>query len=346
MSGDRRVTLQVLASELGLDKSSVSLALRSSPRISRATSRRVHAAAKRLGYRPNLAAAQLAGGGAQMLGLVLPRSFVSLGGGGVASATVRHLAHLASERGLLFSILAIEDLSERLGRATPLLPDAFFVWGDVPATSLRVLAGIGRPLVVLDPNHPSYADYHGPMVVVDNAGGGADMAAHLVERGARTLLQVTARSPHLGYTERLKGMREAWLARRPADSFASCESRELSDADLRAFAQRGDGAIFCVNDGIALRLWHRLQRMGIAVPERLLLCGFDGDPSGRFVDLTTVLFDWKALAERASTMVDSLLSRDAVAAATGASAAVRVPCSISIGETTSGRKRPHDPRDS
>lgn len=57
---NRRVTQQDIAKQLGLDKSTVSLALRDHPSIPRDTRERVKAAAERLGYRPDPALATLA----------------------------------------------------------------------------------------------------------------------------------------------------------------------------------------------------------------------------------------------------------------------------------------------
>lgn len=57
---NRRVTQQDIAEQLGLDKSSVSLALRDHPSISAATRAKVKAMAEKLGYRPDPALATLA----------------------------------------------------------------------------------------------------------------------------------------------------------------------------------------------------------------------------------------------------------------------------------------------
>ncbi|HUG10306.1 MAG TPA: LacI family DNA-binding transcriptional regulator [Opitutaceae bacterium] len=57
---NRRVTQQDIADQLGMDKSTVSLALRDNPAITPATRKRVHAMAEKLGYRPDPALAALA----------------------------------------------------------------------------------------------------------------------------------------------------------------------------------------------------------------------------------------------------------------------------------------------
>ncbi len=76
---NRRITQQDIAEKLGLDKSTVSLALRNFAGISASTRERVHAMAKKLGYRPDPALSMLArqrwaglstGGGAALAYLV------------------------------------------------------------------------------------------------------------------------------------------------------------------------------------------------------------------------------------------------------------------------------------
>lgn len=57
----RRVTLKDIAAELGVSSATVSLALRNDPRIAVETRERVHAAAAKLGYRPDPHLSQLMG---------------------------------------------------------------------------------------------------------------------------------------------------------------------------------------------------------------------------------------------------------------------------------------------
>jgi len=70
-----RVTITDLAQMLGMDKSSVSLALRDSPKVSIATRARVRKAAAEHNYIPNWAAKRLAGSSGHAIGLVMPSAF-------------------------------------------------------------------------------------------------------------------------------------------------------------------------------------------------------------------------------------------------------------------------------
>lgn len=71
-SKPQRSRLADLAEELRVDTSTISLALRDSPKISRAMKEKIHKLANRRGYVPNAHARALAGGRSSLLGVVLP----------------------------------------------------------------------------------------------------------------------------------------------------------------------------------------------------------------------------------------------------------------------------------
>ena len=67
-------TLQDIADKLDLSRTTISLALRDHPRISRATKDKVRAVAKKIGYEPNQAARSLATGRSNLIGVLVPDS--------------------------------------------------------------------------------------------------------------------------------------------------------------------------------------------------------------------------------------------------------------------------------
>jgi DNA-binding LacI/PurR family transcriptional regulator len=93
----KRVTIADLAKILGIDKSSISLALRDSPKMSLATRARVQRAAREHNYTPNWAAKQLAGATGHAVGLVMPSAFACLSFPPVVH-TIQALARLSAER--------------------------------------------------------------------------------------------------------------------------------------------------------------------------------------------------------------------------------------------------------
>lgn len=329
----KQITLAELGRVLGLDKSSISLALRGSPRVSENTRARVQAAARKYGYKPNLAARQLRNSGPQSVSLVMPAGMEPLAHSEPVS-TIRHLTDLVARNGLLFTIVSGPGLESVLsGRSGyPLLPDGVFIWGDVSAGMADACAQRDIAHVALDPNHPSYATYTGPLVRIDNRAGAAALTRHLLERGAQRLFFVQTTSRHLSHDDRHQAARQEWLAARSTQGLTFCYLDELKDEDLRQFATEPHGAIQCSNDEGAVRVWHRLARMGFQVPERVLLAGFDGDELGRLIGLTTAVFDAASLAETGWNLLHQLMAETDESADPGPQRTV--PVALRVGRTT------------
>ena len=306
----KRVTIADLARLLGMDKSSVSLALRDSPRVAEATRARVRAAANEHNYSPNWAAKQLAGATSHAIGLVMPSTFDCLVHPPVVHTT-QALAKLAAARDLTLNLIASEQLEE-IEAIRPLHADGLLVWGDVPSSdTLRFSAAYSRPSIVLDPHHPSYARYPGNTLRIQNRAGASTIVRHLAERGAKHLTFVQVVADHLGHVERWRGTRQTWAEHATPSTLEKVALDDLTNNHLKRIADRKGAAIFCSNDRGAMQLWHRLRELGISVPGDVKLAGFDGDEYGALVGLTTALFDSEALAEKAFNAILGLIDNSA-----------------------------------
>lgn len=330
MPSPRSITISDLAARLQLDKSSVSLALRDSHKISDATKLRVRELADRLGYHPNLAARQLKSGRSHIVGLVFSPSFESLHNT-VVVRSVQALVRLAAGKNWLFSMLSGGDVPDMLDghAASPFLADGILAWGDVPAESLQPILERRKPVVVLDPNHPSLAAVDCARVEIENRAGATAIVEHLAARGAKRLLFVQARRDHLGHEERWIGAQNAWKQTNPAAAIERIDLESVTDAHLSAFAATANGAIFASNDQAAMAIWHRLVRLGIAVPNQVRLAGFDGDAYGAQIGLTTATFDPDELANAAVTILEQRWNANGTT-----SPEIRIPVSLRAGETT------------
>ncbi len=301
--------MKQIAETLGLDRSTVSLALSGSLKVAGATRRRVQEAARKVGYSPNLAARILKGRAPQLFSLVLPASFPTLASAAAAGA-MSSLSAQASDSGVVLNVVTASSL---LGAAEgrygwPHMPDGLLVWGDVPLRTTQALCALGRPVVVLDPNHPSYRGYQGPTVGIDNRGGATAVVTRLLDGGANRLLFVQVVDGHLGHEDRWSAAREAWLSRMPAGPVNHCSLAELTDEQLGEFSQGGAAAVFCSNDVGALQVWHRAAEQGIAVPGALRVAGFDGEAQGRALGLTSVHFDGREVGRRAFSLLEGLVA--------------------------------------
>jgi LacI family transcriptional regulator len=306
-----QTTIGDLARVLGMDKSSVSLALRDNPRMSAATRARVQKAAAEHNYIPNWAAKRLAGSTGHAIGLIMPSEFGCLTDPPVVRTT-QALARRAASRGLTLNLIADQELAQTQERAiSPLHADGLLIWGDVPAASVQRFSAIyDRPVIVLDPHHPSYAKYSGNAIAIQNREGASALVRHLHERGARHLIFVQAEAEHLSHVARWRGARETWHALASAASLTHLDLAQLGDAELVRLAELDRAAIFCSHDRGAMAVWHRLHRLGVSVPDDVKLAGFDGDEYAELVGLTTAVFDSEALADTAFGAMIELLSGD------------------------------------
>jgi DNA-binding LacI/PurR family transcriptional regulator len=326
----KRTTIADLAKLLGIDKSSISLALRDSPKMSVATRALVHRVAREQNYIPNWAAKQLAGSTSHAIGFVMPSAFALFSHPRVVH-TIQALARLAAAKGLTLNLIANEQLAASKDR--PLLPlhaDGLLVWGDVPAPSTIWFSdAYARPSIVLDPNHSTYTRYKGNAIRIRNKEGASAVVRHLHQRGARHLTFVQVVTDHLAHEERWRGTKQTWLEHSSGAKLRKLVIDELTDEILMKIAARGDAAIFCSNDLGAMQVWHHLHRLGIRVPQDLKLAGFDGDEYGALVGLTTVLFDSEALAQKAFSGLHRLITKD-----TDKFGQESIPTTLRIGTTT------------
>ncbi|MCX6992657.1 MAG: LacI family DNA-binding transcriptional regulator [Kiritimatiellaeota bacterium] len=333
MKPQRRVTLKKLAEILELDVSSISLALRDSPKISHQTRQRINDLANQYGYSPNMAARQLRSSTPQLIGLVLPSMMNALSNP-MAGRTIQVLAELCTAKSIMFQILSVANLADSPEGQTisGLLPESLFVWGDVPCQTIATKLLKNRPVIVLDPSHLSYAGYSGRCISVDNFSGGAAIARHLLELKTNRLLLVQVRTDHLGHNARLAGARQTWLKQRPAKSLTRCVMSELDDEALIKFVRQGNGAIFCSNDLGALQLWHRFVQLGLKMPDDVRLAGFDGEEAALLAGITTMIFDWHTLATTAmKTMFQLLTTSDG---SNSLPASIAIPAFLRRGQTT------------
>src|SRR5215467_2354741 len=117
-SGRRRAPVAITQDDVAraarVAVSTVSRALTGDARISRATRLRVERAARRLGYAPNALARGLAGGGADVIAVVIPRTADYTFSSGFHLALLKGISRVLQDAGqlLLLSFLDKRDYAE------------------------------------------------------------------------------------------------------------------------------------------------------------------------------------------------------------------------------------------
>ncbi|GAB2871328.1 LacI family DNA-binding transcriptional regulator [Actinoallomurus bryophytorum] len=288
----KRPTSHDVARAAGVSQSTVSLVLagKAEGRVKPETGQAVREAARRLGYRPNLAARNLRLGRTRTVLLVVPTLASPFFG-----AVYTGAARVAGERG--FGVVVHPWTDDAAPARSPVDIEAI---DGVLASSLGGgVTGMGDvPLVVLD-NDPADP---APSVNFDVAGGMRLIARHLAELGHRRIGHLAAAV-------------DAWTFRVRGEVLADagpllCRGRSAIDVTAArtaalALLDRGDrpSALVCDDDLIAAGAYKAARALGLEVPADLSVTGFDDILVATALEpeLTTIRLPAEELGARAMT---------------------------------------------
>jgi len=203
-TGRSAVTILEIAQHLNVSHSTVSRVLNNKPHtyISDETRRRVEAAARAMGYRPNLAARSLRDARSNMVGIFAAPNMGIWSGPAVNIS--EGLTEVLHERQMhLFFALVTADDDERSLPAWRF--DGAVLLQQPSEASIRHLLTADRPFVAVNEQVE-----HGVSVLVDEAGGVRLAMEHLWELGHRRIAYANASQwhyPHYSVSER----QEAYL---------------------------------------------------------------------------------------------------------------------------------------
>ncbi|HEY3331679.1 MAG TPA: LacI family DNA-binding transcriptional regulator [Capsulimonadaceae bacterium] len=281
----------------GVSQTTVSFVLNgsTSPRISEATSRRVHEAVKQLGYRPNTLARSLAHGKTLTVGLVLPCFDDDFHG-----RIVKECQNRLAENGyqLLFVHAAIGSAAE--ARMVEFLlqhrVDAIACFVHSATTYvlpewLRTINSAGIPAVVIDNmTSPDQAD----SVCSDDMAGMDTVVEHLYGLGHREIAILAAKWPEDLVPIKVKGfeaaMRQRGLTPRlVAEDVTSPSSALFSAEMLRLMGSPNPPTAFVAHNDYQFEdfLQNHAGR-DVRVPEEISLVGYGDSYLSRMMRLTTV----------------------------------------------------------
>ncbi|MEU3497961.1 LacI family DNA-binding transcriptional regulator [Kitasatospora cineracea] len=301
----RRPTGRDVARLAGVSQATVSLVFSGSAghRVSAATSERIHAAARELGYRPQAAGRQLRLGRSGMVLLAVPNLLGPFFGRvltGVHEEAARHGLAVVVSSGWDAAVLAEAAAAGRFDGLLVCSPDDGQL-GPLPADTAAVFLDA-------DPAaHPGR-----PTLELDLAAGMRAAVDHLAGLGHRRIGYL--RSVHSAHTFRV---RQAAFAA----ASAQLEVRELavglnegSREAERAARELLDGpgrprAVVCDDDVVASGLYRAAGQLGLRIPQDLSVVGMDNIPVAELLSppLTTVDLPGEELGRAGLAALVSLL---------------------------------------
>lgn len=313
-----RVTLSDVAQLAGVSPITVSRALRGERAVAAELVAKVQAAADKLGYVPNPAARALASGQSSHVAVLIPMLsnalFVDV------LETLQHTLRQAGYQTLI-GITHYDPSEEETLLREQLLhrPAGLIVTGLERSDATRsLIAHSGVPCVHLMTAEGPEGAY---CVGFSQRDAGRDLTLHLLDRGYQRIAFAAAQlDPRT--LQRLEGWRHALQAAGRYDTTLEWLNPAASSLSLgaRMFEQiMGQqppvDAIFFCNDDLAQGALLAALRMGVAVPQRVAIAGFN-DLTGSdqmLPPLTTVRTPRSEIGEAAGQMLVALMQGETVA---------------------------------
>jgi LacI family transcriptional regulator len=314
------VTLDQIAAELGLSKSTISLALRDHPRAKRfsgETRRRIAQTAEQMGYRPNYFATQLARTRSNLLMLCvsyLPNTWAMMVAGGFEARAV--------ERGHRLLIASFQHDGDPLAFQRDLLGPKGIAGMAVVGSStekltddaIRELADREIKVVLVG----RALDYPGVgQVLCDNYSGAKQAAAHVYGQGLKEVWVLVADESTRTMSHRRRGYLDAARAcGMPTPPMLPIGMPDWKTSGYEAVRKRlrsgiRPQAILSASDLSAVGAAQALSEAGLVVGRDVAVIGFDGGIYSECCTppLTSVGQPVREMGRAAADMLIDLLER-------------------------------------
>ena len=319
------MTMKDIARELGISVSTVSRALKDSPRISAERRAMIQQYAREHNFTPNVLAESLRRSKVQpvkVIGVIIPE-FTHF----YFSSVLAGIEEEASARGYLIMVAQSGESYEREVR----ICQSFYenkVCGIIVSQAkdthrydhFERLMEAGVPLVFYD---RICTGVNASRVVVDDYMGAFNAVTHLIETGCKRIAFYGS-APTLEISKnRFNGYKDALLKHglKFDESITRiCDNRADAEAitpELLEGEHVPDG-FFAVNDDTAIGILYTAKRMGFRVPDDISICGFTNGQRAVACDpmLTTVEQRGVKVGEEAADIlidqVEGILPRDKV----------------------------------
>lgn len=317
----KSVTIEMVASEAGVSKTTVSFVINNNPSIGEQTRKRVLEVIRRLGYQPNINARNLSTQAVRTVCIVVPEVghlfndpyFAESIGGAydeIEASDFRMILHKAShhfaEEKEYFNLFRRKEISGMISIGS----------SDIHERYLREFAGTEYPIVLLN---SAIAGVSLPCVLTNNVRIGRTATRHLISLGHRQIAHILGSTATSSAMDRLKGYRQALdEAGIDADDRMIVQGHFHQTAAAAAVCEKllklnpRPTAIYAASDVMAFGVLDALALSGVRVPEDCAVVGSDDVELAKFTRpaLTTVRMPIYDMARAAVRMLMDIIHHD------------------------------------
>lgn len=263
------VSIKDIAKLSGVSISTVSYALNGNPKVTEETSKKILAVAKELNYVPNAAARTLKKRETRIIG-----AFLTTFEGAFYGELLQGMKEEMNKRG--YDLVICSGTQSHRMLPEGMLDGAIILDRLFSDQELLLHAARGHKLVVLDRelSHPNIVQ-----VLLDNKAGATFAMEYLIRQGHKKLYAVTGPEGSFDSEQRLAAVRQTMERNGPLQyaeipgnfdkaSGAAAAKRIISEYD-------GPAAVFCLNDEMAIGVYHAMKDSPYRIGEHLHVVGFD-----------------------------------------------------------------------
>lgn len=291
------VTIKDIAREAGVSRTTVSNVFSGKAKYSDETRASVLAAAKKLGYKPNLAARSLITNHSRLIGLILPSyvdtntltnsPFYNI----IMDSVYSVLSREAYYDLIIFSVPYKEKLLQVSERIDARNVDGILAIGEYDQAFLQDLNSKDIPVILIDNySRTNFANFS--YINSDDETGGYLATQKLIEAGYKKIglcgVELTGPLMHKRYEGYKRAMKEAGYKEATFDKFGPPFEIGMQYAEI-LLNQQFD-ASFCTEDMVAIGVLHGMLQKGVRLGQEFGLVGFDNIHIGQHVypELTTI----------------------------------------------------------
>ncbi|MDR6955364.1 LacI family transcriptional regulator [Ancylobacter sp. 3268] len=317
MKEKKSFTIRDIAGAAGVSPATVSLVLNGKGEISGVTRARVLEAAARFNYVPRLARPRIeAAGTIRFLKIAKHGHTVNRDHSVFVSDYIDGMSAEATRRGYTLEVVSHEGqsiISVADTLAVAPVSGVIALGTEISETDIRVLQGVGRPIVFID---TFYDVVEANFVNMNNEDAVHQVLARLRQQGFERIGFVASHVDTTNFRLRQeafhRNMGRLGLPIDPAHILSVESTHDGAHADaLKALGEGialADG-YFCTNDVIAYGFIKALRDFGIRIPEDVGVIGFDNLPLSATMEpaLTTIDVSKRKIGDLAVTVLDDLI---------------------------------------
>ncbi len=306
MNIKKNITIHDLALALNITASTVSRALNDNPRISDATKKRVRLMAEKMGYQPNVAAANLRKGKGNNIGVIVPRINRSF-----FSTAIGAIEEIARTKG--YNVIIAQTHEKYINEVESVITmlnarvDAILISLSAETKNFEHLEQISKRRARLVFFDRICEPMNAPSVELNDYRVGKDVANHFLDMGARKFGFLGGPDFINVYKNRWNGFIETLMANNLSNEDIIINTKALTreegrNAGLQLIENRQlPDAVFCVSDFAALGIYQVLREHNINIPEKTMVAGVANEPFTEFLTpgLTSVDQNSEAIGKAA-----------------------------------------------